>query len=211
MVVMAGCVTSGGQTREPADARALGERASNADAPSADAPAASVKAPDPDYLRIEIIFPTTIRTYMTQFRRGLLSSDAFTISNIRPHSAGMHAIDLRANIEAIHRQYPFIQYDAAGAEVTLDTAAMVALLRAPEGFFPPPELNLSEEEVIEFYRWQFAGIVDGKRVASLMNSITIGIAVELNSKGDTVAQRDSGSLLDLLSGSRTLAVSARYR
>lgn len=170
-----------------------------------------------DYLTIEISFPGHLRAYMQQIRNELVAQNRYEeVSSVHSHGGGKWGMDVKFDIEKIHMQYPFIEYQREDGlttiRVIMDAAAMTTLLMAPSGFLPPASLGLSEAEVIEFYSWQLANAIPPEQISRLLSAIEIAVVLQTRVPPslDSVYW-DSEKLIQLASGNAALKVKAQYR
>lgn len=169
-----------------------------------------------DYLTIEISFPGRLRPYMQPIRNELVAQNRYEeVSKIQLRDSGKWGMDVTLDIEKIHAQYPFVEYQRENGlttiRATIDAAAIVALLMAPSGFLPPASLGLSEAELVEFYSWQLANIISSDQIGKLLSAIEISAVLKTRVPQSLSNARDTTKLLKLVSGNVALNVEAQYR
>lgn len=169
-----------------------------------------------DYLYVEITFPTQLRSYMRVVRDALVRRTTHLVSSIRARTDETWVMDVRVDIQRVHRQYPFITYmienDVTKIRATLTAANIATLLSAPPGsLLPPAEANLSRAEIVEFYRWQLSSAVPTEQIEGTLAATSIALIIEPRSESLIGGQRARRPLLELLHSRQALTVQAHYR
>ena len=166
------------------------------------------------YVHVAIIFPQDLSRYMRYLHQSIPKNPHYRLSPIRRHSPTLLSFFAQLHGAHTHDVYSFIRYSDAHNPPTIDVsfsaADLAALLQIPPEIIPPSSVQLSEAEIVEFYRWQLAQFIPADQIETLFRTIKIELSLVrgniLEKQKFDVISRAHVSLLQFLSTNYVLTV-----
>ena len=166
------------------------------------------------YVHVAIIFPQNLSRYMRYVHQSIPKSSHYRLSQIRRNSPTLLSFFAQIHVARTHDIYSFIRYSSAHDPPTIDASFnaenLTELLQIPPEIIPPSSVQLSEAEIVEFYRWQLAQFMPADQIETLFRTIEIELSLVQGDifdkqEFDTVSHAHM-SLLQFLSGKYVLTV-----